>query len=316
MPPLKPFVRNDWMEIRASGPEERKDEAACLLVASGCPGVLEEDGCAMAVVLAAHSLSVAEPVGAPRRSTASCTAYLAAKDLHALPALKESLKKIGWRMASSPYAEEDWSLKWRQGMRSMRVSCRGSSVVVKPTWGRAKISDGEAVVEIDPGMAFGTGAHPTTKLCLKAILRILKDDGAAPKGLLDVGTGSGVLAIASARLGVKKVVAVDIDPVAVRTARANARRNGAGISVSNTPVERLKGLYPVVVSNILAGELSRLSRHIAKRVAKDGRLILSGILKGEEDGVVRAYEPLGLRLLRTYTSGEWAAIVLVKAGRA
>jgi len=306
-------VRHDWIEIRAKGPSGRKDEAALLLVEAGCPGVLEEEASASLGKLIPHSLAVEVSEETPS-FLASCRAYLDAKYSPKLDKLEKDLFKIGWEIATSPYKEEDWSLKWKRGLRPIRVSYGGSSVIVKPTWKAVKTSKGDLVIEIDPGMAFGTGGHPTTKMCLKAILKILKENGrAASIGLLDIGTGTGVLAIAAKKLKVKKVMAVDIDPVALKVARANARLNGVNISISGTPVEKLKGSYQVVVSNILANELTRLSVHIAARVARDGFLILSGILKNEAEVLLKTYASLGLRHLKTYSSGEWAALVFEKA---
>ncbi len=306
-------MRHDWIEIRAKGPSEKKDEAALKLVEAGCPGVLEEDASPILGKLIPHSLGheVVEETPSP---VASCRAYLDAKYSPKLDKLEKDLFKIGWEMSSSPYKEEDWSLKWKRGLRPIGVSYGGSSVIVKPTWKKVKTAKRDVIVEIDPGMAFGTGGHPTTKMCLKAILKILKENGrTASIGLLDIGTGTGVLAIAAKKLKVKKVTAVDIDPVAINVARANARLNGVKISISATPVERLKGSYPAVASNILANELTRLSVHIAARVARNGFLILSGILKGEAEGLKKTYASLGLRHLNTYSSGEWAALVFKKA---
>jgi ribosomal protein L11 methyltransferase len=161
---------------------------------------------------------------------------------------------------------------------------------------------------LDPGLSFGTGQHPTTAFCLKQL--VARRRWSKPQSLLDIGTGSGILAIAAARLGYKPVHAFDLDPEAVRTARANARQNGLGrrIHFSQQDVTKLcrtdqncAVICANVLTNVLLAECSRIVDWLAPR----GVLILAGILKEEFAQIQRAYEAYGLRLIAAKTEKEW-----------
>lgn len=203
-------------------------------------------------------------------------------------------------------ADEDWSEGWKRDFRPIDVG----RVRVRPSWIDEPPPPGAVEVVLDPGMAFGTGSHPTTALCLAALSELL---GARPgASVLDVGTGSGLLAIAARKLGAGRVVAIDNDPVAVEVARENAARNGAALEADGTPVERLEGRFELVVANILANVLVDLAAPIAARLAPGGALLLSGVLTTQEEEVRRAYLALGLAPLAASDrrEGEWSLLAL------
>lgn len=206
---------------------------------------------------------------------------------------------------------EDWANNWKVHFKPVRI---GKRLVIKPTWEEYQEAEGDLVIRIDPGMAFGTGAHPTTKMCLESLERIAFDacGGKLPNPVLDVGTGSGVLSIAAALLGATEITAVDIDPEAVRVTRENLELNGVAdlVAASTTDLSRLPEGFAVVVANILAEELVRLSDQLISRVAPGGWLILSGILTEKEE-FVRAGFP-SLTLVENPTEAEWSCLTLRK----
>ncbi|MBJ6724677.1 50S ribosomal protein L11 methyltransferase [Geomesophilobacter sediminis] len=204
---------------------------------------------------------------------------------------------------------EDWANNWKVHFKPVRI---GTRMVIKPTWEDYQELPGDLVIQIDPGMAFGTGAHPTTRMCLESMERICYDRscGTFPAPLLDVGTGSGVLSIAGALMGAQGIVAVDIDPEAVRVTEENVELNGlsGAIDVSTTPLDRIAGQFGVVVANILAEELVRLAEELVARVRPGGWLILSGILTEKEDFVRNGFP--GLTLVECTHEEEWSCITL------
>lgn len=305
---MSKVLKKNWIEVKAIGPWESKDEAAALLIKAGSPGILEEDKEALLGALVPHSAwleSAGEPKTHPKEIT--YIAYLPAGGSNE-SRLEGELEKIGWACSSSVFKDRDWTLRWRSGIRAVRVNGPQASILIKPTWKKAEKRPGEIIIEIDPGLAFGTGGHATTKTCLKAMLFVLRDKKAA--SFLDVGTGTGVLAIAAKKLKVKKSVGIDIDPAALKVARKNSKLNRAEIVLSNKPVNEVRGAFDIVVANILAGELKRLRHEICRKIKKGGCLILSGILREEATDVRSAYLGLGLKDVKTYLSTEWATLVL------
>lgn len=202
-------------------------------------------------------------------------------------------------------AEEDWTPYWRETLAAVAVTPK---VALVPAWDRGG-PRAPVTLRVDPGMAFGAGDHPTTRLCLR-LLEGLADAGGLPPRLLDVGTGTGVLALAAASLGARAVDALDIDPFGFAACRRNARLNRLGSAVR--PVLRSldlwPGTYPLVAANIVAGQLGALAPLLGDGVEPRGRLLLSGFQEGDE-GLVRG-EVLGSFSVETRLAEEgWVALL-------
>jgi ribosomal protein L11 methyltransferase len=208
-------------------------------------------------------------------------------------AAADSARDLGRAEAPVEVAEEDWSVAWRKHHRPLRVGPRSW---VQPPWEDAPAGPGETRVLIDPGMAFGTGSHPTTALCLERVDELL---AATPGGdVLDVGTGSGVIALLAVKLGAGRVCGTENDPVALEAARRGAELNGIGPErirwALADPDELPEAPYQIVVANILLNTLVELAPAIARKVARGGRLVLSGLLPGQAEEAEAAYAAQGL----------------------
>jgi ribosomal protein L11 methyltransferase len=194
---------------------------------------------------------------------------------------------------------EDWTASWKQHFRPVR---RGRVLVVAP-WMREPAPAGAVRVVIEPGLAFGTGDHPTTGMCLEALdVFLQREPGAA---VLDVGTGSGILAIAARKLGAGLAVGTDNDPVALRVARENATVNGTVIDLRSEIPEAVE--FDLVLANILSNTLVELAPRLVRAVAPGGRLVLSGILEAQTAEIEAAYRPL-LKAGPSTVEGEWVCL--------
>jgi ribosomal protein L11 methyltransferase len=218
---------------------------------------------------------------------------------------------IGAREVGVEVVARDSGLdEWRQWASPWRVD----RVLVRPAWisSQGVLEDGPGPcidVAIDPGRAFGSGSHPSTRLALAALQQLDLHDTT----VLDVGTGTGVLAIAAALLDARWVAAVDIDPAAVEIAAGNARRNGVDdrLEVSDDEVGSVRsGPFDVVVANVTAGVLVELATEVSGHVRAGGHLVLSGLLVDQRAAVLEAYP--ALRLVAEDTEGEWAGLVLTR----
>lgn len=214
----------------------------------------------------------------------------------------------------STVCSEDWSTSWKVNFKPLRV---GRRLMIVPTWEEAPLNPDDIVLRLDPGMAFGTGGHETTRLCLELLETIM--DGMPTlmtPSVLDLGTGSGILAIAAVRLGAGRVCAVDIDPQAIEVARENLVINDLAnqVECSTTPLEKLKGAFDVILANILAEELVRLAPQLIERLAAGGMLVLSGILAEKEELVRTGFSVNGLKYRETRRDGEWVALLYQNDG--
>ena len=186
---------------------------------------------------------------------------------------------------------------------------RDKSLLIKPSWSKRRPRKGQIVVVLDPGLGFGTGQHPTTAFCLQELSR--GGTFEARRSFLDIGTGSGILAIAAAKLGYSPVRAFDCDPEAVRVARANARANGVikKLRITRGDVKKLRihaaKQYDLVCANLISTLLLAERRRIAAQLKRGGTLVLAGILKSEFSGVQKAFAKLGLKLAAAKTGNEW-----------
>jgi ribosomal protein L11 methyltransferase len=202
---------------------------------------------------------------------------------------------------------EDWAESWKKHFPPLAV---GRHLLIRPSWSRDRPARGQRVVVLDPGLSFGTGHHPTTWFCLCQVARH-RPSRATARAFLDLGTGSGILAIAAAKLGYSPILAMDHDPGAIRVARQNLRRNRieARVDLRSGDVAELSGKrtqgYDLVAANLATDVLLRLKRHVAASVKPGGSLVLAGILRGEFRSVASAYSRLGLELITRSSRGEW-----------
>jgi ribosomal protein L11 methyltransferase len=214
----------------------------------------------------------------------------------------------------STVCSEDWSTSWKVNFKPLRV---GRRLMIVPTWEEAPLNPGDIMLRLDPGMAFGTGGHETTRLCLELLESIMDDmPTLLIPSVLDLGTGSGILAMAAVRLGAGRVCAVDIDPLAIEVARENLIVNDLAdqVECSTTPLEKLTGTFDVILANILAEELVRLAPQLIERLAAGGLLVLSGILAEKEELVRNGFSNSELEYRETRRDGEWVALLYKKAG--
>jgi ribosomal protein L11 methyltransferase len=206
----------------------------------------------------------------------------------------------------TPRTEEDWANAWKEHYVPVRV---GHRVVVRPPWQSYEPKPGEIVIELDPGMAFGTGTHPTTRLCME----LLEERLQSRNRLLDVGTGSGILAIAAAQLQASEIDAIEIDPVAARQARQNVDRNGLTDTIrlyEGSLDDTFSGReYEIVLANIIARVLVELAKPLSQSFSEGGHLILSGIIEDKEPMVLEAFQQLGLELVERRQLQDWVAHV-------
>lgn len=205
--------------------------------------------------------------------------------------------------------DEDWASSWKAHFKPFEI---GQGLLITPSWEDYENEQKRAVIILDPGMAFGTGGHETTRLCLECLETLLAPIPPEIDQLqiLDLGTGSGILAIAAAKLGAPKIDAVDIDPQAVAIAVENCSMNGVEDQVccSATPLEQLGGDYNIILANILAEELVRLAPAIVSRLKPGGSLILSGILAEREELVREGFAPFPLVFEASLAAGEWRCL--------
>ena len=205
-------------------------------------------------------------------------------------------------------SEEDWAHAWKKHYRVLRV---GQRIVVKPSWQAYIPQSDDVVIELDPGMAFGTGLHPSTRLCLVA----LEGHVAPDMEVLDVGTGSGILAIAAARLGAGPVLALDIDPIAVKTARANVAANEVEHVVRVEPgswptLESHDGAFDIVLVNILAETIVELLNEGLVRCLKEaGLIVVSGIIESRQAMVVEALGAQSVDIVQRLQEKDWVTLV-------
>lgn len=315
-----------WLELSVTADHEAV-EAVSEILARAAPGgtsvepafELVDDGLGARVDLArpalvrAH-LPVRDPAAArsATREAENALGHLQAFGLRPIGALRARLVR-----------EADWANTWKAHFPVLRV---GRRIVIRPSWRRYRRQPDDVVITLDPGMAFGTGLHPTTRLCLAAIeaiadggrLAAAPQDRAAGRGVrvLDVGCGSGILSIAAARLGAASVLAVDTDPIAVDATRANARRNRLTrrIRAREGSAPSGEGPFDLVLANLIASLLITLADGLVTDLRPGGALVASGIFADREADVVVAFDARGLSVVRRWTEGDWVALELHRPG--
>jgi len=310
-----------WLELSVAADHEAV-EAVSEILARAAPGgtsvepafELVEEGLAARVDFARPAMVRAHlpilDVAAIREAVAR-----ADRELGHLQAF--GMRPIG-DLAAAIVLEADWANAWKTHFPVLRI---GRRIVIRPTWRRHRRQPDDVVLALDPGMAFGTGLHPTTRLSLAALESladrgILEQGGAdgGPARVLDVGSGSGILSIAAARLGARSVLAVDVDPIAVEASAANTRRNRLSrvIRAREGSAPSGEGPFDVVLANLIASLLITLADGLVADLRPGGTLVASGIFLTREEGVVEAFAARGLGLANRWFEGEWVALELYR----
>ena len=280
-----------WYSLTVDIPEEESELAQSVLYDHGAAGLEVRDSLNQTVVT----------VRAPAKGEAILIAYFEDKT-DAGNAQEELAEKIeGSRFALEDVVERDWSTEWRSQIKSVTIG----RLWVGPPWEKPTAPKDKVCLFIEPKMAFGTGDHPTTSLCLQAVDTFMGTHPGA--SVLDVGTGTGVLAFAAKKLGAGRCVGVDNDVTSVELAKECAQENGIeGVELSTNTLTNIEGRFDLVLANILANTLTELAPLIAPKVKQ--RLVLAGVLVPQAEEVTAAYLACGLKHAGNQTIGEWIRI--------
>lgn len=300
---------NEWIEVVLIVPAAVAETAGFVLAELGSEGVTLENRELDTFVapdpdeVVSETLELRAYFPQPEDSAALLT-EIQQRMLEIAPAFP------GWEPQAPTFTlvrNEDWAEGWKQHFPTTRI---GQRLVVRPSWEEFAAQPEDVVIEIDPGMAFGTGTHGTTRLCLEAVAAAF-EGAAPPRRVLDVGTGSGILAIAAAAYGAEQILACDIDPEACAIAFENAVLNHVDekISFSIAPLEELEGEFDLVLANILAEENIRLADELVAHLASGGRLVLSGILIEKEEMVMNAFHAYGMGAAEISHTEDWSCII-------
>jgi len=268
-------------------PDAEIDDASAELFALGATGVEERDATTL------------------DKSYDGGTVLIAHFDSHDEARIAKGV--LPWASTVVDIVGDAWRHAWREYFKPSRV---GTRIVVRPPWEEATAREGDIVVVIDPGIAFGTGTHESTRLALAALEGLVRGGEA----MLDVGTGSGILAIAARKLGVASVLAIDIEPEALVATNENAARNEVGgIVTSSKAVGTIQKPFPLVVANVESRVLIPHAAAVARTVAPGGQLLLAGLLVPELDELRAAYEAEGLTFVAHATERDWIAMTFRRA---
>ncbi len=309
-------MEGTWIEVRVITKSEALEPVSGIFYGLDCKGVAIEDPNDILereqgpLTWDFADINVLEHKG----KVAVVKAYFSEEDnieevLKYINEKMEEIKDLGidtgdYKVESEKMYEEDWANNWKQYYKPTKI---GERIVVKPIWEEYEPCGDELVLELDPGMAFGTGTHETTRMCIQALDRYVKEDST----VFDVGCGSGILAIAAAKLGAKKAVGVDLDPVAVESAKENVGFNNLDnieILYGNL-VEVIDGKADIVVANIIAEVICILTEDVKRVLKEDGYFITSGIIHDRVDMVTNKLEETGFEVVEINKDGEWNCIV-------
>jgi len=291
----------EWLELSCQVDREAVEPVGALFTQHG-RGVVVED---VDVVEGEEAADLGSPVTVRTYLALDETAAEKQRAIALGLYLLGRLRPVG-ELRTKRLVEQDWAEAWKAHFHVHRV---GRRTVVVPSWREYEPRPNDVVIALDPGMAFGTGLHPTTELCLEALEEIVRP-GAS---VLDLGTGSGILAIAAAKLGAVEVVALDTDAVAVKVARANVAANGLAeriaVARGSLPLPGEQRAFGVVVANIIARVIAELAPHLAAALATDGTLVASGIIAERETEVQTALAAAGLVVAERRQRGDWLALL-------
>ena len=312
----------EWMEVKVLTTTEAADLISELLLEAGSEGtVIEDRNDVFANQRPEGQWDIIDPAIAERIGADVKVAGYFPADEHladTLAALRERLRRLPETAAGLPlgklalvtsgFEDEDWSQSWKRAFKPVRL---GEHFVVRPGWTECPLEAGDREIVIDPGLAFGTGTHETTGMCATLVEKYVRPG----MKVIEIGTGSGILAIAAAQMGAARVLATDLDPVAVRVAAENARANGCGGAVETRCGDLLEVVDEcgdVVIANIIADAILQLAAPVRARIADGGMFIASGIAVDRRDEVEAALTGAEYEILDAPVKGEWAAFAARK----
>lgn len=299
-----------YIEVKIFTSQEEIDPLTCILMDMGIAGFAIEDARDFQDLMNKKNTYdwdyIDESLMELERVRTSVTFYLEESE-ESRRLLEQLQEKYDLEMTWKTVDDSDWKDNWKEYFKPAKIT---DHIVVKPTWEKYEPEADELVIEIDPGMAFGTGTHPTTSLCVKLLEKYIEGSKDA---VLDVGCGSGILSIAAALLGAKNVLAVDIDPVAVEVSKENVELNGLSDKITVKKGDLTKGLNrqaDIVVANLMADLVMMLSKDVAAHLKGKSVYISSGILIEKRDQVAAVIEECGFKVLEVLEEGEWCAIAV------
>ncbi len=311
----------NWKEIRLYTTTEGLDIVSGYLVECGIAGFAVEDAadfCAFLEDTAVRWDYVEDELMRKKNEPTAVVFYLedSASGIETLRQIQSGLSRLReenpavalgeLRFSLGNIAEEDWSNAWKKYYRPQQI---GKRLVVCPVWETPALQEGQVLVTLDPGLAFGTGSHETTRLCMT----LLEEEIQPGQSVLDIGCGSGILAITALRLGAEHADGVDIDPVAVKVAGENAALNAVESRCEfhcGDLTEQVSGVYDVICANIVADVIIRLSASVQRFMHPQTKLIVSGIIDTRAEEVEKALVDSGLTVKRRLDENGWCAMLL------
>lgn len=307
-----------WIEVNVAVTHEAVEAVADMLTSIGSKGVAIEDPQLINDLRNSGTWELCDIPEQENTEVVTVSAYYADDEKleKRLAEIDEQLalieERIGkYRFGNTRFrkvSEQDWANEWKQYFHVTHV---GKSLVIKPSWEKYAPKEGEHIIEIDPGMAFGTGTHHTTNMMMERLEKVITPDST----VFDVGTGSGILAIAAAMLGAKSVKAVDIDGVAVRVAKENVADNGLSEQIEVREGDLLhgtEGKADVIIANIIADIVIMLLQDIPQKLNDDGVLLASGIIEERMPDVEAAAQEQGLYVDAVDHRGGWVVMQMKK----
>lgn len=308
----------EWLEVKVAVTHEAVEAVADLLTEAGSKGVVIDDPCLINELRNSGSWQLCDIPEQENTEVVTVSAYYTTdKTLNErLNAIEIELEKVEKRIGSFQFGhtkfrkvtDHDWANEWKKYFHVTHV---GKSLVIKPSWKKYIKQSGEKIICIDPGMAFGTGTHYTTNMCMARLEKILPEHAT----VFDVGTGSGILAIAAALLGAEVVKAVDIDPVAVRVAKENVNANGLASKIQVIEGDLLNGTEgqaDVIIANIIADIIIKLLHDIPDKLKDNGVFLASGIIEECLEDVKEEAERQGLYVNAVDHRGGWVVMQMSK----
>ncbi len=308
----------EWQEISVTTTEDAMEAVAEVFYQVGAAGVVLEDPRVIDSYLKEKKWDYYElPLSILEAESVVVKGYLLVDER--LPKLLKSIREqldllqeyfddYRGEITLTKIRERDWANAWKAYYQPVKVS---DSIVIKPSWEDYLPKNNEIIVELDPGMAFGTGTHPSTVMCIKGIEKYLN----AGQRVIDVGTGSGILAITAAKLGASHVLALDLDPLAVKVASANIKLNNVDKTVQVALGNLLMGIdtkVDIIVANIVADVVIDMSNQVPELLTDDGFFIASGIIDSRQQDVISQFEKVGLEIVDKFQQEGWIALIVRK----